>query len=109
MRRTDIQRRLDWLESLTYPDYDGDTNFTRSAHPVLFNQGQAFDNFKVVVTHFEASPFYLFDRTSMLPLRAEVNLELTELIYDDGTAWTPVTYRQIRNRMFDDKEGDVSL
>jgi hypothetical protein len=79
---TSVKKNLDWLESLTYPDFGSDYILERGAHPILFNFGQFYKNVRCAVTGFESNAFYMFDPTSLLPLRAEVNLELTELIFD---------------------------
>jgi hypothetical protein len=92
-----VIRQMDWLEALTYPDYDGNGNFNRGAHPVLFNFGDMVKNMRAVVTNYQAKPYYLFDPTSLLPLRADIDIELTEFIYDGG--WKPIGFREVRIHM----------
>lgn len=88
--RKDVKRKMDWLESLTYPDWDGITNMQRGAHPVLFNFGDLYKNITCVVTNFTATPQTLFDPTSLLPLRATVDIELTELISGKGKSYMDI-------------------
>jgi hypothetical protein len=107
--RYSIAKKLDWIESLTFPDYSGTTNFKRGAHPILFNFGELYKNVRCVVTSFEAKPFYMFDPKSLLPLRAEVNLQLSEQHYSDSQGFHSVSYREVRNRHFTDKSGKVNL
>lgn len=76
----DVANRLRWLESLTYPDFNGTTNLTRGAHPCLFTFGQLYRNIRCVVTSYSGTPHYLFNPQSLLPYKAKVSLELTQLI-----------------------------
>lgn len=76
----EVSQHLYWLESLTYPDFNGSTNLTRGAHPVLFTFGQLYRNIRCVVTNFSGTPEYLFNPTTLLPYKAKVSIELTELI-----------------------------
>lgn len=93
-----IARAMDFIESLTYPDFGNGVNFKRGAHPVLFNFGELFVNFRCFVSSYSAKPEYLFDPVTLLPLKATVTLELTEMLYE-GTGkntFKSNTYKRIR-------------
>lgn len=101
MSKKHIAQALDFLESLTYPDYGKDrgTNFLRGAHPVLFTFGQYIVNFRGFLSNYTATPQYLFDPVTLLPYRAQVEIELTELLYEGNgkkATYRSNTYQTVR-------------
>lgn len=112
-----IAKILDFLESLTYPDYGikAGSNFEKGAHPVLFNFGKFFQNFRCFVSNYKATPEYLFEPKTLLPLKASVELELTELPYVPaknkayGGAFKSRSYNEIRYARYTSGTKKVNL
>lgn len=97
-----IAKAIAFIESLTYPDYGNGmgANMQRGAHPVLFNFGQLFTNMRCYVSNYTAKPEYIFDPVTLLPLKATIELELTEMIYEGASKNTfrSNTFQRVRTR-----------
>lgn len=74
-----VKEKVHWLRSLLYPEHGG-TLLKSAPHPVLFLFGELYPNLVCVVRKVEARYFHLFDRESLLPQRAEVDLVLEEWV-----------------------------
>ena len=97
-----IAKVIAFIESLTYPDFGANAglNMRRGAHPVLFNLGEFFVNMRCYVSNYTAKPEYLFDPKTMLPLKASIDIELTEMMYEGSgkNTFRSNTYQRVRNR-----------
>lgn len=78
--KEEIKKQVDWLRSLAYPTLDGNQQVVQGAPVCLFTFGELYRNIRVVVVEFKFRSFYMFDPTSLLPLRADVDLVLKEHI-----------------------------
>lgn len=92
-----VKRRINWLQSLTYPTHDPSYIFEASPSTVLFNFGELYKNLPCKVVSVHASQFYLFDPTSLLPLRADVQVVLEEVLIHESISADKVRKGEYRS------------
>ncbi|CAM2066710.1 CIS-tube domain-containing protein [Sulfidibacter corallicola] len=74
-----VRQQVAWLQSLCYPEHAG-TMLKNAPHRVMLVYGQLYPGLVCIVKQVKARFFELFDRESLLPQRAEVDLTLEEYI-----------------------------
>ncbi len=84
-----VQESVDWLRSLLYPEHSG-TMLKGAPHRVLFLFGDLYPGVECVVRQVKARYFHLFDRDTLGPQHAEVDVLLEETIDQS------VGYREVR-------------
>lgn len=84
-----VKDQVTWLQSLLYPEHAG-TILKNGPHRVLFVFGDLYPGFLGVVTGAKVRYFDLFDRETLAPQRAEVDLSLEEYVEQS------VSYKEIR-------------
>ena len=77
--RADIRRNMRWLQSLSYPDYNGSDELSLSPHPVCVIQGQLYSQDLWVVEQFGVELGQALDPITQLPSEVTVNLTLLEV------------------------------
>jgi hypothetical protein len=75
----DVRRQVEWLRSLLYPEHAG-TMLRNAPHRVLLFFGELYPGVLCIVREVKARYFQLFDRDTLLPQRAEVDLVLEEFV-----------------------------
>lgn len=75
----DVKGRVDWLRSLLYPEHAG-TMLRNAPHRVLLFFGDLFPGVLCIVREVKVKYFHLFDRETLLPQHAEVDLVLEEYV-----------------------------
>lgn len=75
----DVLRQVEWLRSLLYPEHAG-TMLRNAPHRVLLFFGELYPGVLCIVREVKARYFQLFDRDTLLPQRAEVDLVLEEFV-----------------------------
>jgi len=81
----DVKRQVAWLQALLYPTYQG-SQLKQAPHYVLFFFGELFPGIECVVRDVTARYSYLFDQQSLLPLRADVEIVLEEVVQQSRSA-----------------------
>lgn len=81
--RNGIRKRIKWLQSLTYPQHDGNNLLQASPPIMIFGFGNFYPSLKCIVTNVKVTAFDLFDPTSLNPLRADIDIELEETLGGD--------------------------
>lgn len=84
-----VRENVAWLQSLLYPEHAG-TMLKNAPHKVLLIFGDLYPGVTCVVRQVKARFFNLFDRDSLLPQQAEVDLSLEEYIDES------VNYAEVR-------------
>ena len=84
-----VKESVDWLRSLLYPAHEG-TRFKMAPHKVLFLFGDLYPGVVCVVRQARARFFHLFDRDTLRPQHAEVDVLLEEYIEES------VPYQEVR-------------
>jgi len=74
-----VKQKVHWLRSLLYPEHAG-TMLKNAPHRVLFIFGDLYPGVLCVVRQVKVRYFHLFDRDSLLPQRAEVDMVLEEYV-----------------------------
>jgi len=74
-----VKKKVAWLQSLLYPQHEK-TMLKNAPHKVLFFFGDLYPGTLCVVRQVRARYFHMFDRDSLLPQRAEVELTLEEIV-----------------------------
>lgn len=74
-----VKQKVHWLRSLLYPEHAG-TMLKSAPHRVLFIFGDLYPGVLCVVRQVKVRYFHLFDRDSLLPQRAEVEIVLEEYV-----------------------------
>jgi len=74
-----VKESVDWLRSLLYPEHEG-TMLKNAPHRVLFLFGDLYPGVLCVVRQVKARFFHMFDRESLLPQRAEAEIQLEEYV-----------------------------
>jgi len=74
-----VKQKVHWLRSLLYPEHAG-TMLKNAPHRVLFIFGDLYPGVLCVVRQVKVRYFHLFDRDSLLPQRAEVEMVLEEYV-----------------------------
>lgn len=74
-----VKQKVHWLRSLLYPEHAG-TMLKNAPHRVLFIFGDLYPGVLCVVRQVKVRYFHLFDRDSLLPQRAEVEIVLEEYV-----------------------------
>jgi hypothetical protein len=83
-----VKDQVHWLRSLLYPEHAG-TMLKNAPHRVLLIFGDLFPSVTCVVRQVRARYFNLFDRDTLLPQQAEVELTLEEYV-DESVNWSEV-------------------
>jgi len=76
--RHDVRRNVRWLQSLCYPDYQNDSQVSRSPHPVVLVQGKLYNKDTWLVRDCNIEWGQTMDPINMLPESATVTLTLVE-------------------------------
>lgn len=84
-----VKKKVDWLRSLLYPEHAG-TMLKHAPHKVLLVVGDLYPGVQCIVRQVKARYFGLFDRATLAPQRAEVDVVLEEYVE------TSVDYGQVR-------------
>ena len=87
--KVDVKQQVEWVRSLLYPEHAG-TMLRNAPHRVLLFFGDLFPGVLCVVREVKARYFHMFDRDTLLPQRAEVELVLEEYVDES------VDYREVR-------------
>jgi len=74
-----VREKVSWLQSLLYPQHEK-TMLRNAPHKVLFFFGDLYPGVMCVVRQVRARYFHIFDRDSLLPQHAEVDLTLEEIV-----------------------------
>jgi hypothetical protein len=77
--RNDVKRNVRWLQSLAYPDYNGDSEVSKAPHPVVVIQGQLYNQDLWAARDFSIEWGDALDPITQLPSEATVNLTLIEM------------------------------
>ncbi len=83
-----VKESVDWLRSLLYPEHDG-KRLKSAPHRVLFLFGDLYPGVMCVVRQVTARFFHLFDRDTLRPQHAEVEVLLEEYI-EESVQYTEV-------------------
>ena len=84
-----VKESVDWLRSLLYPEHAG-TMLESAPHRVLFLFGDLYPGVLCVVRQVKVRFFHMFDRDSLRPQHAEVDVVLEEYVDES------VGYREVR-------------
>jgi len=84
-----VKDKVAWLQSLLYPQHEK-TMLKNAPHKVLFFFGDLYPGVTCVVRQVRARYFHLFDKDSLLPQHAEVELALEEIVQKS------VSYSEVR-------------
>lgn len=76
--RDDVLKSVRWLQSLLYPDYDGN-EASLAPHPVVVVQGQLYTQDTWLVKEFSVEWGPAKDPVTQIPSEATVNLNLVEI------------------------------
>ena len=74
-----VKQKVAWLQSLLYPQHEK-TMLKNAPHKVLFFQGDLYPGTICIVRQVRARYFHMFDKDSLLPQHAEVDLTLEEIV-----------------------------
>lgn len=74
-----VKKKVAWLQSLLYPQHEK-TMLKNAPHKVLFFFGDLYTGVLCIVRQARTRYFHMFDRDSLLPQRAEVELTLEEIV-----------------------------
>jgi hypothetical protein len=74
-----VKKKVAWLQSLLYPQHEK-TMLKNAPHKVLFFFGDLYPGTLCIVRQVRARYCHMFDRDSLLPQRAEVELTLEEIV-----------------------------
>lgn len=74
-----VKKKVAWLQSLLYPQHEK-TMLKNAPHKVLFFFGDLYPGVLCIVRQARTRYFHMFDRDSLLPQRAEVELTLEEIV-----------------------------
>ncbi len=74
-----VKEKVAWLQSLLYPQHEK-TMLKNAPHKVLFFFGDLYPGTLCVVRQARTRYFHLFDKDSLLPQHAEVELTLEEIV-----------------------------
>jgi len=84
-----VKESVAWLQSLLYPQHEK-TMLKNAPHKVLFFFGDLYPGVMCVVRQARTRYFHLFDKDSLLPQHAEVELALEEIVQKS------VSYSEVR-------------
>ena len=84
-----VKEKVAWLQSLLYPEH-AKTMLKNAPHKVLLFLGDLYPGTMCVVRQVRARYFHMFDRDSLLPQHAEVELTLEEIVQKS------VSYSEVR-------------
>ncbi len=74
-----VRQKVAWLQSLLYPQHEK-TMLKTAPHKVLFFLGDLYPGTLCIVRQVRVRYFHLFDRDSLLPQHAEVEMALEEIV-----------------------------
>jgi hypothetical protein len=74
-----VKQKVAWLQSLLYPQHER-TMLKSAPHKVLFFLGDLYPGTLCIVRQVRAHYFHMFDKDSLLPQHAEVELTLEEIV-----------------------------
>lgn len=77
--RQDVLRAMRFLQSLAYPDYNGESEVSLAPHPVVVIQGQLYTTDIWIVREFEIEWGRARDPITHLPSEATASLSLAEI------------------------------
>ena len=83
-----VKKSVEWLRSLLYPEHAG-TMLKNAPHRVLFCFGDLYPGVLCIVRQVKSRFFHMFDRESLLPQHAEVDLVLEEFV-DESVDYSEV-------------------
>ncbi len=75
----DVKKKVAWLQALLYPTHDA-SMLKQAPHQVLFFFGELYPGTTCLVREVRAHYSYLFDPATLLPLRADVEMTLEEVV-----------------------------
>jgi len=84
-----VREKVAWLQSLLYPQHDM-TMLKSAPHKLLFFFGDLYPGVLCILRGARVRFFHMFDRDSLLPQRAEVELSLEEIVQKS------VSYSEVR-------------
>jgi hypothetical protein len=84
-----VKQKVAWLQSLLYPQHEK-TMLKSAPHKVLFFLGDLYPGTLCIVRQVRAHYFHMFDKDSLLPQHAEVELALEEIVPKS------VSYNEVR-------------
>ncbi len=85
----EVKKQVAWLQSLLYPEHSG-TVLKSAPHRVVFIFGELYPGIVCIVRNVKARYFNLFDRDSLAPQQAEVDVTLEEWVEQS------ISYQTIR-------------
>lgn len=74
-----VKESVDWLKSLLYPEHAG-TMLKNAPHRVMLIFGDLYPSLLCIVRQVKVRFFNLFDRDTLLPQQAEVDIVLEEYV-----------------------------
>ncbi|MHB9037087.1 MAG: hypothetical protein ACYC64_10485 [Armatimonadota bacterium] len=74
-----VKQKVAWLQSLLYPQHEK-TMLKSAPHKVLFFLGDLYPGTLCIVRQVRAHYFHMFDKDSLLPQHAEVEMTLEEVV-----------------------------
>lgn len=74
-----VREKAAWLQSLLYPQHEK-TMLRNAPHKVLFFFGDLYPGVMCVVRQVRVRYFHMFDKDSLLPQHAEVDVTLEEIV-----------------------------
>lgn len=86
-----VREKVAWLRSLLYPQHEK-TMLKNAPHKVLFFLGDLYPGTLCIVRQVRTRYFNMFDRDSLLPQHAEVDVTLEEIVQKS------VDYTEVRKK-----------
>lgn len=74
----EVEQKISWLRSITYPDLGGGSDIKKAPHPVILLVGELFKDTIFILKSIKTEYHTLFDQASGLPCYAKASLELAE-------------------------------
>ena len=74
----EVEQKISWLRSLTYPDTQSNGQYRTAPHPALLIIGQLFDDTEFLVQRVRVKYHTKFEIIRGLPLFASANVTLAE-------------------------------
>ncbi|MCE5314002.1 MAG: hypothetical protein ABFD49_07005 [Armatimonadota bacterium] len=74
-----VKQKVAWLQSLLYPQHEK-TMLKSAPHKVLFFLGDLYPGVICIVRQVRVRYFHMFDKDSLLPQHAEVEMALEEVV-----------------------------
>jgi len=84
-----VKKKVAWLQSLMYPEH-AKTMLMNAPHKVLLFFGDLYPGTLCIVRLVRVRYFHMFDKDTLLPQHAEIDLTLEEIVAKS------VSYTQVR-------------